>query len=190
VLRLELEIYLHNWACKLLTLRAKLLSWTIHFLFLFVLLIQCSLYFSSTGEQFFLLYIYLISYSLCKFTLVISCRKTWFLMEWHCPLLRYKQHILASIKLSEHICTFFSNNAFEHQYKKYRKILWEKDPAASHHGSRLMTGFLLQPTAPPPLTASRHISLAIPKTKVPLCTIPRLPKLFDYVDYQQSICCD
>ncbi len=43
--------------------------------------------------------------------------------------------------------------------------------------------------APPPLTASRHPSLVIPQTKVPSHTIPRLPKLFNYVEYPQSVRC-
>jgi len=79
---------------------------------------------------------------------------------------------------------FFSNDKIETSTLNLRTFLREIDPAAGHHGSRRMTGFLSQPSAPPYQTAPRDLLLATPKNKVTSCTFPRLPKLFQYVDYQ------
>jgi len=80
--------------------------------------------------------------------------------------------------------TFFSNDETEPSTENYRTILREKDPAEGHHGSRLMTGFLSQPTALTSTFVSQDIPLATPDRKVRSRTFPRLPKLFPYVDYQ------
>jgi len=78
--------------------------------------------------------------------------------------------------------TFFSNDELEPSTRNLRKILREKDPAEGHHGSRRMTGFLPQPTAPTYHTDHKDIPLVTPKKKVRSRTFPRLPKLFTYVD--------
>jgi len=80
--------------------------------------------------------------------------------------------------------TFFSNDETEPSTENYRTILWEKDPAEGHHGSRLMTGFLSHPTALTYTFVAPDIPLATPDRKVRSHTFPRLPKLFPYVDYQ------
>jgi len=76
---------------------------------------------------------------------------------------------------------FFSNNEIELSTLKLRTILRKIDLAEGHHGNRLMTGFLSQPTAPHQPTVPRDIPPAPLKNKVPSRTFPRLPKLFQYV---------
>ncbi len=82
------------------------------------------------------------------------------------------------------IFIIFSNDKIETSTSNFRTILWKKDPAEGHHGSRLMTGFLSLPTAPTYHTAPKDVPLATPEFKVQSRTFPRLPKLFQYVNYQ------
>ena len=99
-------------------------------------------------------------------------------------LLLESTHISSESKVPITCLTFFSNDEIETSTLNIRRILRQKDPAEGHHGSRLMTGFLSLPTAPTYHTDHKDVPLATPEYKVRSRTFPRLPKLFQYVNYQ------